>query len=477
VRARAHLGGHPIRWWLTLQLAAITLCACSTADSPADPSVSPTVPNALGATSNVAEPAAPSQPRARNATPGAAPSVEDDDRPEGAEGPDDLPDTLGDTQDADALTDQANAGPTDPATDSVTDAAPPEADAETQREVNALLAKVGDNDPTPVPTLPRAKWFRHKLAPRERVSQVAYRYGVELASLRQWNDLPAQSKRLRIGSRLRVHASRMPPHRQRVQYTVVEGDTWWSVALRHGVDGRDLRAYNYPSRRKMKPGTELRVWVDPVVFDWIEAGGDPLPDDEAFALRRGGVGVGSPNNGTLLNGVRIPKSEAYNLRLPKSAYGTSHAVAHLLVGLTTFGNRSDYPLELQLGAMSRPRGGALKGHKSHQTGRDLDIRLPRKVGVAQWRELTRRRVDWLATWALIDALLQTDVRAIFLDYTAQKYVFRTAEAAGIDRARLREVLQFPGGKAASGIVRHSPGHEKHLHVRFGCGPYEVECVD
>ena len=246
--------------------------------------------------------------------------------------------------------------------------------------------------------------------------------------------------------------------------------------MRHGVDTRDLRAYNYPWKGKLAPGNVIEVWVDPIVHTWIEGGDDPVPEAEAYALRRGSVGIGPPGDGWLINGVRLPEGEGYRLRLPKSAYGTSHAVAQILIGLAIFRANTDYPLDLQLGAMSRPNGGELGKHLSHQTGRDLDIRLPRRRDVAAWTTLTMRRVDWLATWTLIESMLRADVTAIFLDYAAQKRLFKAAKRAGVEPERLA-VLQYPDGRSASGIVRHSPGHEQHLHVRVGCGPYEVECVE
>lgn len=345
-----------------------------------------------------------------------------------------------------------------------------------QQEIDTWSRKVGSADRSPIETLPSRKRFRHKVVPRERFVQIAHRYGMTTAELAERNGLSEVPEQLRRGTRLEVFTARVPPHREQLDYEVQAGDTWYSIALRHGVDKRDLRSINYPWKGKLVPGNVLELWVDPVVRDWIEAGDDPLPDDDAIALRRGAVGIGPPDDGWLINGVRIPKGDGYRLRLPKSAYGTSHAVAQILIGLSIFRATTDYPLELQLGAMSRPRGGALGHHLSHQTGRDLDIRLPRRRDVASWTTLTMRRVDWLATWALIEAMLQTDVTVIFLDYAAQKRLFKEVKGAGIDPERL-EVLQYPDGRGASGIVRHSPGHDQHLHVRVGCGPYEVECVE
>jgi murein endopeptidase len=127
--------------------------------------------------------------------------------------------------------------------------------------------------------------------------------------------------------------------------------------------------------------------------------------------------------------------------------------------------------------MSRARGGEIGTHRSHQSGRDVDIRLPRREGVSQWRPLTARRVDWHATWELVQAFEEVDAIVIFLDYDMQRRLYRTAKGAGASEDRLRELIQFPRGRGAvRGLVRHSDGHVRHMHVRFGCGPYETECV-
>jgi murein endopeptidase len=127
--------------------------------------------------------------------------------------------------------------------------------------------------------------------------------------------------------------------------------------------------------------------------------------------------------------------------------------------------------------MSGPKGGPLGEHKSHQTGRDLDIRLPRKAGVPKYLELYARRVDWKATWDLVKAIAQTDIVVVFLDYDRQKHVYKAAKDAGATKDELR-LLQYPRGRHSGvGLVRHYPGHDRHLHARWGCGPCETECVN
>lgn len=320
----------------------------------------------------------------------------------------------------------------------------------------------------------RRRWVRHKVRSRETISEIAFRYGAAPWEVRGWNGLGDEVRRVKRGTRLRIKASRIPPTRESIEYTVMEGDTWVSIARAHGATAVDLRAYNYPYRGKMKPGTTLKVLAEPILRDWIAAGEGV---DERVA--RGGVGIGSPDLGTLLGGVRIPdpgSDDRYWLRLPRTAYGTTHAVTQLLTAIDTFEEGTAWTGTLAIGAMSGPRGGALGHHKSHQTGRDVDIRLPRRAGVSRYAELRPRRVDWAAAWEFVLALAEVDTQVIFLDYKRQKFLRRAAEAAGADEATMREMLQYPrGAHARRGLVRHYPGHEKHFHIRFGCGPCEVSC--
>lgn len=323
----------------------------------------------------------------------------------------------------------------------------------------------------------KPKWVRHKVITRETVDQIAYRYGVTPWELRGWNGLQKGTERVRRGTRLRVKALRIPPARELITYTIAEGDTWLSVAEFHGVDSWDLRAYNWPYRKKMRPGNELKIWVDPILRDWVQSSSDAPAGEGSTVVRRGAVGIGSPDAGRLLNGTRIPEGEGYRLRFPKTAYGTTHAVEQVLASIRIFQRDYAYAGRLAISSMSSQGGGKLGHHKSHQTGRDLDIRLPRREGVPEQIPLKLRRVDWLAAWELIKAISQTDVVVVFLDYKSQKFVHRAAKAAGATDDELGRLLQFPRGSFAHrGIVRHYPGHEKHLHVRWACGPCEPECL-
>ncbi|MBX7084246.1 MAG: LysM peptidoglycan-binding domain-containing protein [Nannocystaceae bacterium] len=323
---------------------------------------------------------------------------------------------------------------------------------------------------------PTQRWIRHRLVPGESLAQVAARYGVREADLRAHNGIDSRVPTLVVGATLRVKARRVPPPRREVLYTAREGDSWASVARAHGVSSKQLRAHHYTRERgwhaPLREGTALRIWVDPVVHDWLRAG---RPDD---TIARGGVGIGAPDTGELRHGVAIPEGEGYTLRFPDASFGTSHAVGELVRALADFRARTDYEGTLELGTMSREHGGALGDHRSHRTGRDLDIALPRRVDVPGWMPLTPRRVDWRALWDLALALAEVDATVVYLDYTLQRDFYRAMRAEGVGDEALRRILQYPRGhKANLGLVRHAPGHDTHVHVRFGCGPCETECIE
>lgn len=345
----------------------------------------------------------------------------------------------------------------------------------TADEASATAApheRCSDAHAVKVPSFP--KWIRHKVVPRESIDQIASRYAVPPWQLRGWNGLETHTERVKRGTRLAVKAARIPPPREHVEYTVVAGDSWPKVAAKLGVDSWDLRSYNWPYGKKMRPGTVLQAYIDPILRDWIENGDTPA--GESADVRRGAVSVGPPDQGSLLNGVRIPDGRGYMLRYPKTAFGTTHAVRQVVKAFEVFVDSTNYGGKVLLGSMSSAKGGPLGQHKSHQTGRDLDIRLPRRVGVPGYLELTAKRVDWRATWDLVKALAQTDVVVVFLDYKRQKQLHKAAVASGATPEELA-LIQYPRGSYSGvGLVRHYSGHDQHMHARFGCGPCETECV-
>jgi murein endopeptidase len=160
--------------------------------------------------------------------------------------------------------------------------------------------------------------------------------------------------------------------------------------------------------------------------------------------------------------VQLPSGPGYRIRRPRHAWGTPLAVARLQELFFAYRLSFLKAPVIEVQDMSRRGGGTLRPHLSHKDGRDVDIRLPHRVGVRQWGKATRRTLDVERTWFLVNWLIQSrDVEFIFLDHKLERLVHRHARKQGASRAELREMFRW--------IVRHSSGHDDHIHVRFRKG--------
>ncbi|PRQ08405.1 penicillin-insensitive murein endopeptidase [Enhygromyxa salina] len=326
---------------------------------------------------------------------------------------------------------------------------------------------------------PLPRWIHHQSLPRDTIEIVAIRYGVSARDLRRWNGMSPRGRLhpSRPGP-LRVRARRLPPPREQLIHIAAKGDTWDSLGRRHAVFDRHLQAWNKDEIGwTLEPGERVSVWVEPMVRDAARDEG-PAAGRAALIPPRA-HSIGTPQSGRLIAGVQVPPGEGYERRYPNSSWGTTFAVRHLVVTLDEFHRTSGYLGTLMLGSMSFRRGGKIGPHISHQSGRDIDIRLPIRAGVRASQPVKPESVDWAAAWELIAAFARSGaVKVIFLDYAAQRELLGEARRLGVSETRLAELFQFPGGRHANrGLVRHSPGHEGHIHVRYACGPFEPVCGD
>src|SRR5690606_440043 len=120
-------------------------------------------------------------------------------------------------------------------------------------------------------------------------------------------------------------------------------------------------------------GARLVLWVPTGVKRLPAAAPEiTLP---TFDVPDGGVAVGKPHRGRLENGVRLPDSELYTIRFDRLCYGTSLAVRDIQAAIATFRQETGFEGEVFIGAMSRKSGRKLSPHRSHRTGRDVDVRM------------------------------------------------------------------------------------------------------
>ncbi|TPV93070.1 MAG: LysM peptidoglycan-binding domain-containing protein [Myxococcales bacterium FL481] len=326
-------------------------------------------------------------------------------------------------------------------------------------------------DTTELPSRPR--WIEHRVTPRERLTQISARYGVRARQVRRWNELADNT--VETGQKLRIRAQRVPPPRLRIEHVVRPSDTWGSIAASYRIETRDLHAYNWRVRR-LEPGMSLVAWIDPG-RPWTVYRGQPAHVRAPDPVPPGARSIGRPNRGRLVDGVQLPSSDAYTIREPRIAWGSSWAIRHLLAAVHAFRSTAGYQGELVIKSMSRQHGRRFPPHRSHQSGRDVDIALPLLPGVPKTEIPHPDEVDWEATWALVSALIDTrEIDLVFLDISIQRRLYEAARGLGASHDQLRPLIQFPRERdKEQAVVRHGKGHLHHIHVRFTCAPYEDRC--
>jgi murein endopeptidase len=418
-----------------------------------------------------------------------------------AASPPEQADTLAELPSPDSLPDDAGA---EPASDEP-DEDESEVEAEEWVEDEKKAKSKAPEEPEPEPAKPKyeikklskAKWIKHEVIPGERLEDIATRYDVRTASVIRWNKLDEDKPRIYAGRELAIYTKHIPPPQQKVLYTVKSGDTWAKIAAAHRVDADQLRLrWNPKVPRAFKAGQEIVIWIDPLTDpDLLDDPSEHVAKASAgtsgtgsakvakstaslpvVSVPKGSISVGKPNKGKLINPIQLPENKKlYTIRKPDEAFGSSHTLHNLQLAIAQWRQATGFAGPLLIGDISKKGGGRLKPHSSHQSGRDVDIRLPLKRADGDANDVND--VDWDATWGLILALVATgEVEYIFLTTDRQKHLLKAAKRAGASKDMIDRMLQYPetsGNK--NGIVRNQKGHTAHIHVRFTCAANETKC--
>ncbi len=206
------------------------------------------------------------------------------------------------------------------------------------------------------------------------------------------------------------------------------------------------------------------------------------------------ISCGAANRGALYGGVLLPRvGVGYVTPEPwwsrGRRYGTAKLVGLLVRAAATVEQHHPGGL-LGVADLSAETGGVIAGHRSHQSGRDVDLvfyaldpagqpfppdqhmAYYAHSGVGQHarapsfsREIAERYFDLARNWALVRAMLtdpESEVEHIFVSSRVRRWMLDYAQQIGEPEdlvMRAARVLRKPKGV---------DGHNDHMHVRVRC---------
>jgi len=179
----------------------------------------------------------------------------------------------------------------------------------------------------------------------------------------------------------------------------------------------------------------------------------------------GSMSVGAPNNGRLVSAMRVESNAYFDVVTTQAPYGTEETLRYLEAAVRQVHAEFPDTPPVHVGDISREKGGHLSPHKSHQSGRDVDLGFFYRDEHKWYRRGTAQNLDLPRTWALLRALVtETDVEMVLLDRSISSLLEKYAAEHGESQAWLQQI--FRGDASRPAIVRHARGHGTHLHIRF-----------
>jgi hypothetical protein len=245
---------------------------------------------------------------------------------------------------------------------------------------------------------------------------------------------------------------------ERVTYAVKRGGTARFVANLFGLYHHEMEQLNPGINldAELNPGTELVVYQ--------------------AERTHPSLSIGYPSKGKLKGAVPLPDGAGRILKAnPRNLWATRRTIAILDAVLRAWPRAEPHAKPLLVGNLSLRKGGKLKPHHTHQSGRDVDLsypQIPKPNEEYNWRDMNRRNLDRRRTWRLLHLLKATgEVEVILIDRGLQKLLYDYALTKELmTREELGQWLQYPQGIGEkTPLVQHAAGHTDHIHVRFRCG--------
>ncbi len=188
--------------------------------------------------------------------------------------------------------------------------------------------------------------------------------------------------------------------------------------------------------------------------------------------------IGAPNRGRLANGLPLPEGEYWEFRPSRRrSYGTPITIESLVSAFEAYGEAYPDADPIRIGEISAKTGGRAHPHKSHRTGRDVDIgyvlRDPPEEG---WRHATAKDFDVARNWTFIKALAATgQVQQIFVSSSLIELLRKHAAKEMTDEEMAQFFWMKDGGPQQTPLLKHQNGHRDHMHVRFACNDDNKHC--
>ena len=148
------------------------------------------------------------------------------------------------------------------------------------------------------------------------------------------------------------------------------------------------------------------------------------------------------------------------MRSVSHAYGTQRVVWMLKAAVADVQARWPTAPDLVVGDISYRRGGRIKRHKSHQSGRDADISFYYRgnVQLPNFEEMDEETFDAAKNWHLFKTLIDTgEVEYIFINYDAPEDPLRVRQVDRLHRRRARRDHPVPAAALSmgGGIIRYT----------------------
>lgn len=247
----------------------------------------------------------------------------------------------------------------------------------------------------------------------------------------------------------------------RVTYKISRGGTLRNVANLYKLFHHEIIELNpvVDPDQELEPNTEVLVFND---------SGKPSES------------VGLPYEGELLNGLPMVEGPGRKITAERwKTWGTRSTVQQLDRALRRWAQLESSAPPVLVGNLSSRDGGPLSPHKSHQSGRDVDLSyIVRRNGndPMTWQRVSSDNLDAELTWRLVKLLTQeAQVEVIYMDRSIQRVLLEHAKQHGtIRKGRLPDWLEIAGSSETS-LIRHVPGHKDHFHVRLACPTDNRRC--